>query len=37
MSTATELDLVGTACQTWRATGMNIDFNFPCDILIIPR
>jgi hypothetical protein len=36
MSTATQLDLVGTACQSWRATGMNIAFNFPCDVLV-PR
>lgn len=36
MSSATELDLVGSACQSWRTTGMNIDFNFPCDVLV-PR
>ena len=34
MSSATELDFVGSACQEWRATGMNVSFNFPCDIII---
>jgi hypothetical protein len=34
MTTATQLDFVGTACQEWRTTGMNVGFNFPCDIII---
>ncbi|HXN34384.1 MAG TPA: hypothetical protein VN894_21125, partial [Polyangiaceae bacterium] len=34
MSSATQLDFVGAACQTWRTTGMNVTFNFPCDIII---
>lgn len=34
MASATQLDLAGTACQQWRATGMHIAFNFPCDIII---
>ncbi|MDP9000823.1 MAG: VWA domain-containing protein [Myxococcota bacterium] len=34
MASATQLDLVGTACQQWRATGMNVTFDFPCDIII---
>jgi hypothetical protein len=38
MSSSTELDLVGSACQTWRSTGKDISFDFPCDILSsIPR
>ncbi len=38
MTSSTELDLVGSACQTWRATGKNITFNFPCEVIIgIPR
>lgn len=36
MASATQLDLVGTACDTWRKTGMNITFDFPCQILIPP-
>ncbi len=36
MTTATELSLEGTSCQQWRSTGVNISFNFPCDILIVP-
>jgi hypothetical protein len=35
MSSATTLELVGAACQKWRSTGMNISFDFPCDILIM--
>ncbi len=34
MTTATQLDLTGTACQAWRAKGMKIDFAFPCEIII---
>ncbi len=38
MSSATELDLVGAACATWRSTGKNISFDFPCDVLSpLPR
>ena len=36
MLTETELELVGSACQSWRNTGKVIDFDFPCEI-IIPR
>jgi hypothetical protein len=35
MATPTELDLVGAACDTWRTTGTNIDFDFPCDAIVI--
>jgi hypothetical protein len=35
MSSATQLDLVGTACNTWRSTGKDIKFKFPCDVIII--
>ena len=34
MTTATQLDLVGAACDAWRANGTKIDFAFPCQILI---
>jgi hypothetical protein len=34
MTTATQLDLVGAACDAWRASGTKIDFAFPCQILI---
>jgi hypothetical protein len=34
MTTATQLDLVGTACQAWRDKWMKIDFQFPCQIII---
>ncbi|MDP9150066.1 MAG: hypothetical protein M3O36_09020 [Myxococcota bacterium] len=33
MSSATQLDLVGQSCQQWRATGTNITFDFPCDVI----
>ncbi len=35
MASATEIDLVGSACQTWRATGTDISFDFPCDVIIV--
>jgi hypothetical protein len=35
MSSATQLDLVGAACNTWRTTGKDIQFKFPCDIIIV--
>jgi hypothetical protein len=34
MGSATQLDLAGASCQTWRTTGMNISFDFPCEIII---
>jgi hypothetical protein len=34
MTSPTQLDLVGTSCQQWRSTGMNISFKFPCEIII---
>jgi len=38
MSSATQLDFVGSACQAWRATGKNVTFDFPCEIIItIPK
>jgi hypothetical protein len=37
MTTATQLDLVGSACDRWRATGMDIQFDFPCGILIVAQ
>ncbi|MDP9034433.1 MAG: VWA domain-containing protein [Myxococcota bacterium] len=37
MSSATQLDLVGQSCRQWRATGMNITFDFPCDVITTLR
>lgn len=37
MVTETQLELSGTACDDWRATGKKIDFDFPCDIIVIIR
>lgn len=37
MITETQLELSGSACNDWRATGMKIDFDFPCDIIVIIR
>src|SRR6185295_18545917 len=35
MNTATELELVGTACASWRMPSNNeIDFRFPCTAII---
>ncbi|MEO6599112.1 MAG: hypothetical protein ABIQ16_04515, partial [Polyangiaceae bacterium] len=35
MNTATQLELVGSACTTWNLPdNTKIDFNFPCDIII---
>jgi hypothetical protein len=34
MASPTQLDLVGTACDQWRRAGMNISFDFPCEIII---
>ncbi|MBV9949023.1 MAG: hypothetical protein JOZ69_19395 [Myxococcales bacterium] len=31
----TQIDLVGTACQTWRDLGTDIKFDFPCDAIIV--
>lgn len=37
MNNSTQLELVGAACATWqRPESTQIDFNFPCDI-IVPR
>lgn len=37
MNTGTELELVGSACATWRKPeNATIDFQFPCQIIIIP-
>jgi hypothetical protein len=34
MTSPTQLQLVGSACATWRSmSAMNIDFNFPCEII----
>jgi hypothetical protein len=33
MATATQLALQGTSCQQWRTAGMNISFDFPCDVI----
>jgi predicted small secreted protein len=35
MSTATQLDLAGSACQTWRTSGKDISFDFPCEIIVL--
>jgi hypothetical protein len=36
MNNSTQLELVGTACDTWRKPETTqIDFNFPCGIIII--
>lgn len=35
MLTTTQLQLEGTACQTWRDTGTNIKFDFPCEIIVV--
>jgi hypothetical protein len=36
MNTASQLELVGSACETWRKPeNTHIDFNFPCGIIII--
>lgn len=37
MVTETQLELSGAACDGWRATGMKIDFDFPCEIIVIIR
>ncbi|HWA74946.1 MAG TPA: vWA domain-containing protein [Polyangiaceae bacterium] len=37
MVTETQLELNGGACDDWRATGKKIDFDFPCDIIVIIR
>jgi hypothetical protein len=34
MSTPTQLELHGGACDTWRGTGTDIHFGFPCDIIV---
>jgi hypothetical protein len=35
MSTPTQLELHGTACDAWRnPTAKDIDFGFPCDIIV---
>lgn len=34
MATATQLVLEGAACEQWRETGVNIAFDFPCEIII---
>lgn len=37
MVTKTQLELVGSGCETWRSTGKKINFDFPCDIIIVVR
>jgi len=37
MVTETQLELSGEACKGWRETGMKIDFDFPCEIIVIIR
>jgi hypothetical protein len=37
MNTETQLELTGTACETWRKPeNTTIDFQFPCEIIVIP-
>jgi hypothetical protein len=37
MNNATQLELTGTACETWRKPeNTTIDFQFPCEIIVIP-
>ena len=36
MNNSTQLELVGTACTNWRdPKNTHIDFNFPCDIIVV--
>jgi hypothetical protein len=36
MTTDTQLELTGTACDTWHDPANNtIDFMFPCDVFIV--
>ena len=37
METETQLQLDGAACEKWRATGMKINFDFPCDIIVVVK
>jgi hypothetical protein len=37
MVTKTQLELAGSACETWRTTGKKINFDFPCDIIVVIR
>ncbi|MGC4087034.1 MAG: vWA domain-containing protein [Polyangiaceae bacterium] len=37
MVTRTQLQLDGSACEKWRSTGMKINFDFPCDIIVIVK
>ncbi len=34
MSTPTQLELHGAACDIWRGAATDIDFGFPCDIIV---
>jgi hypothetical protein len=34
MSTPTQLELHGGACDAWRGTGTDIHFGFPCDLIV---
>lgn len=35
MTSGTQLDLVGSACDAWRKSGKDISFDFPCEIIIM--
>jgi hypothetical protein len=37
MVTETQLDLAGSACEKWRTTGTKINFDFPCDIIVVVK
>jgi len=37
MLTKTQLELKGGACDTWRATGTKINFDFPCEIIVVVK
>jgi hypothetical protein len=37
MNSPTQVELVGSACSTWKDVEANkrIDFDFPCDIIVV--
>lgn len=37
METETQLSLDGPACEKWRSTGQKINFDFPCDIIVVVK
>lgn len=37
METETQLKLDGAACEKWRSTGKQINFDFPCDIIVVVK